>query len=429
MARRLLVATGLVVLFAGLSLTPPPPDPQRRWDYLTSWVPLVDSLGFPYTIDAAQFIALARRPGRLLETRNPRQSRPLYVLTGYALASLIHPLLPATPGPMVTDPTYVAFVAFNFGVLIAAVALWDALFTGRRWAFAVVPTAVLLVANDLVRDHLWMPHTQMFNVLVPVLSMALFTWAARHPAVAAPRLAPIGLLVGILFLYYGSAVLLGASIAAGLAAGRRRRGDARTSLVGQLAGLALGFAVVPVAWWVTVVVLAGDFYSDETARFRQFVWLLDAWRSDRPLSIVAQRLSVFARVVAQVAWFPATLCAAAGAVAFLAGVDRRRLAGDGGSLLAAAGVTLGLVLLFFGALGWYNELLEWNVVPPLLAVTAVLLTAARERMSRTTRVALAVAVVAATVGWLGHEVCEPRGDVTRGSGGVRSPVCDAFAAR
>jgi len=422
MPRRLLVSVGLVLLVAALSLTPPPAD-SRRLGFLMVWMPLVDSLGFPYNMDAARFIALGEHPDRLLEKGNGRQSRPAYVATGYVLGSLLRPLLPGTSSAIVTNPTYVAFVTLNFVLLIAAVALWDALFAERRWTFAVLPTALLLVANRVVRDFLWMPHTQMFNVLVPVLTMTTFAWAVRHPRTTAPRLAAIGVLVGGLFLYYGSGVVLVPGIAAGLVAGRRRDGGVGPSLGAQLAALALGFAVLPIVWWVVVVLVAGEFYSAETADFRQFVWMLDAARSVRPLAVVARRLSTFAWITAQIAWFPATLCAAAGVAAFVAGVERRRLVDAHGSLLAAAGVTLALVVVFFAGMGWYNERLEWNVAPPLLAIAAVLLTALAERVSPPARVAIAVVAVAASVGWLGHVMCEPRGEVTTGTAGVRSPAC------
>jgi hypothetical protein len=168
---------------------------------------------------------------------------------------------------------------------------------------------------------------------------------------------------------------------------------------------------------------AGEFDSHEVARYRQFVWIIDALHGASFVDSLRERLALFGRIAARVVRAPAAACVAAGIAALLTGVRPRELARTQGSVLAAAGVTLVLTLVFFGSMGWYNELLEWNMVPPVLAITAVLLAAANERASRPARVILAVAVAVTSIGWLGHEVCTKRGSATPAADGVRSPVC------
>jgi hypothetical protein len=353
------------------------------------------------------FQRLAARPTALLEPGSPRQSRPLPIFTAHVLTRALWPLFPRPPAALAVDPTYLPFLIMNFVTLIAAVLLYLRLFGEPGWSFAVMATSTLLVANGIVRTYFWSPHTQLSNVLMPVLAMTYCRWPLLRPDASWHLLAGLACLGGALVLYYGSFVLLLPSLAAGVLIARRRSAasDGNARLLGRLAVVLGGFALVPFAWWLIVTIVAGRFQIDETGD-RWFVWLIDAWmRGPRTFAFMVRgQLWLFAQHCAAVAWFPLALSAGAAAAALLVGVRVAEWVRIHSATIVPAGVTLGLTLLFFGLQGWYLPRFAWNVVPPILVVTAVLLSAVRQQVGRRGGALLACVVAAAVVGWTVHEL-------------------------
>lgn len=160
----------LVAFVAVVFLARPGPEPGRRvmWG---SYVRLTATLGFPVNIDSALFMRLAAEPGQLLQARNPRQSRPVYVLGAALLGRALTPFI----GPaghlrnVPKEPFYVAYVCINFLILIAALEVFHHVLPHPdRWPIGGTLLATFLLSNQIVKAAVWMPHTQMFTILGPL---------------------------------------------------------------------------------------------------------------------------------------------------------------------------------------------------------------------------------------------------------------------
>jgi hypothetical protein len=368
---------------------------------------LSEHLGYIENIDSPRFVNLAREPWHLLDRREERQSRPLYIVTASLLRACLAPLFPEHPkGVLLLDPAYAAFVVANFVVLWMAMLAFQGLFPDPAWPFGVFTTSVLLVANDVVKLFFWTPHTQMFNVLAPVVAMLSCRWLLSHPAIRASRLLILGLGLGALTLFYGSFLVLLPATLAALAIARARATLPLPNVLTQLGGLSIGFVIAPLAWILTVIALAGEFYSDEIGRFSQFVWILRAWRAGILEKVSLWAMLQFVRASAQALAFPLAL---AGTIAFVArsvGIRPLEVVREHGPTLTAAAITFTAELAFFALLGAYNPRLSWNLVPPVLAVAAGIGSTLRSRVRPPPGRVLDASVALAVVTWLAFTVAK-----------------------
>jgi len=404
--RRPIASAFAIVLVAVLFLLAPPPRPSDNPRVTLSYVALTPHMGFVLGWDANRFMLLAREPWRLLEPREQRQSRPLYVATAAFLRLFVAPFEPERTRHVVREPAWVVYVAMNFVVLLLAVLAFQALFPDSAWPLGIFMTSLLLVANDVVKAFFWTPHTHMFNMLVPAATMVCCRRLYLNPAIRPRALLLLGLGGGTLTLYYGSfTVLLPAAIAA-LSFGRARATTARPSLLAQIGALGLGFVAVPLAWIVTVTVLAGEFYSEEITHYRQFVWIFHAWNAGRLERTVARLMSAFMRASAEALWFPFTLAVAAACIGRLGRVRAADVTREHRPTLVAAAITFVCAFAFLGLLGTYAVRLSWSLAPPVLALVAAIGATTRSRLPARDRLLVDVGLVLAVVGWLAYGIAK-----------------------
>src|SRR5262249_23472767 len=186
-----LIAFGLMCV--GLLIGPRVPDKDAGYNCIGN-VELPGPFGFGLNCDSPEFMWLARDPSRLLDERNSRQSRPGLVLLAALIQAPLALIVPPDGPPRQVyqglydpervartftqdRPAYLAYVLLNFAILLASFhVLWRAIERGRPardgiTATIVVATGLLLVANDVTKAFVWSPHTQVFNILAPVLAV------------------------------------------------------------------------------------------------------------------------------------------------------------------------------------------------------------------------------------------------------------------
>src|ERR1019366_10797319 len=73
-------------------------------------------------------------------------------------------------------PAYLAYIALNIAILLAAFFVLRLIV--RPWMshdgatrIIIAASGLVLIAYDVVKAFVWSPHTQMFNILVPVLAL------------------------------------------------------------------------------------------------------------------------------------------------------------------------------------------------------------------------------------------------------------------
>lgn len=334
----------------------------------------VGPVDYAFNADSAAFARIVVRfPAGLWETEAGRARilRPLYPALAWPTYAALRPAASLIPERWLvgaerlkgraTHPewwtgipardlaaAWGALVAVNLGILWAGGLLTFAALR-RLWgpSQAFWMTALLLLHFDVV-DFVLVPHTECFNLLVPAFVLWWTVSGAPRPVAAAWALGGLMLGKGIAF-----------PLANVLREGLKRPGSrARAAAV-----LLLGFAL-PVSLYAAFLHGAGlPSENHEMARYRQFVWMLDAARQGDWLSIPARWAAGAWIEVVHVArgfWIPLS------GMAWLAVRRRRPISGplpDG--LAGQMALYAGACLLFWTLSGYHAERLSLLYFPPL----------------------------------------------------------------
>lgn len=367
-------------------------------------------------IDSPQFVAVSHDPRLLLtEEGHTWQSRPLYLALGWSLALPFRAAglgvlgdrmfagrpLPGIPGSYGSYlPEFAGLVLLNWLLVTAALVLLRRLLGERSLRSpAVILPAALLLANEVTKPGFWTPHLQMFNLAVPVGTLALLAWMhARRDRLHAGHAWEIGTGLGVGALAYGAFAIPAGAAALAMVLTRT---PARLWTRCLRAALLLAAFFIPLVVWVMFVrARTGTFYSHEVARYHQFVWIFETARRGMGVLGVtlAQNLSSYLTTLVMVAWCPLLALAAAWAAVYATGAarpwsDRER------SVLRASATYLAVCVPFFALAGYYATRLTWTVVPAMLPALGF----AIARLERAPRPAVRWwamgAVAAAALGW------------------------------
>ena len=399
--RRAGLLSVLVLGLSGLFLAQPaPPENQNNCLFVHE---LGAGMRHLLNCDAVEYLALAHAPSIVLTPEHPyRQSRPLSFVAPSVVARplrLSSWLVQHGPYPPY-GPEFVAFALINLVVLVASMLLFVRVLRMARTSAAegmeVLLSLVVLGANDVTKLFFWSPHTQVYNLLVPCVTVYMsLRLLDSGRSLSWKQASLLGLGLGIGLLMYGSfAVTL--LCACGIQVWRYRS-VMPAALIGVVAVATYG------AWVAYVVLTTGSFYSYETEMFRQFVWLLDCYHSGRAKCIPRLRddSGLFFNVLAQMTLVPLALLVVlriARAVWPAPGdappVNRHLAIAIG----ACLGVATVLLLLMGGAFAMPR--LYWVLIPPLMMLLAVDLQRLRIALSARGQRVLSGLVFAGTLAYL-----------------------------
>lgn len=349
-------------------------------------------LGFSMNCDSPGFIEEAIDPAKLLEKDNLRQSRPGLIYLAHfvslpisKLSALLKPSdadsLHGAAYPLYVKsvfftwfPVYLSYEILNFIILLAAVTLFSFLV---RQVFPetllALPLGLLLVFNDLVKAYFWSPHTQMFNVLLPIVCVWGFFGVLRLGWLGQRRLLVVSAAVGLAVLAYPSFTLFLPSIIAPLP-WIRDHTTWRRRLAYLVAATSLCLAP-SLIWWATVKSIVGSYYQHEVEHYHQVVWILETLRHQglgelfRLLGDYAQSYFGYGLVHA----LPLLVIAAmTTTVLFFVRKQAVLVPTAAKSLALAGGFSCLLLFLFLTALGFVVSRLAYGMIPGLLILLALL---------------------------------------------------------
>jgi hypothetical protein len=385
---------GLALVAAHAFLTSPLPSHPP----CASAVRLGHGLGYPFNCDSTDFIRDAADPSRLLAAGSIRQARPVLIFLAAGVARTVGRAVFATPLPRhygLTSPEDFAYVLLNLAIAAGAIALFLGLVPFGQVPIAAVAAAAWLAFDDVIKAFFWTPHSQLFNLLVPVLSIAVARAVLVNPRLRHPlALGGIGLGLGTLALAYGSFIVAGAAAGVALLIGARLQPAART--VAGAAALALGFALPNFLWIGVCLAVAGSFYVDETTKYWEFTWAAHAvrqgvaslasyWWSVTVLTLQATLPTVGPVAMATLlAWFTAIATGTRVAVGQI-------------TTMVASILVLGLSVVFLDLLGYYASRISYMLVPILLVILVGLIAAVKDRRRHLGRTLEGLIVMAAVV--------------------------------
>jgi hypothetical protein len=368
-------ASLLSVLVLGLSVLflaqPAPPANQNNCLFVHE---LGAGMRHLLNCDAVEYLALANAPSIVLTPEHPyRQSRPLSFLAPSLVSRplrLSSWLVQHGPYPPY-GPEFVAFALINLVVLVASMLCFVRVLrmarTGVPQGMEVLLSLVVLSANDVTKLFFWSPHAQIYNLFVPCVTvyMNLRLLDSGRP-LTVKQASLLGLALGIGLLMYGSFSVAVACVCA-IQVFKYRK---------VVPAVVIGLMAVATyaAWVVYVIATTGSFYSYETEMFRQFVWLLDCYRSGRAKCVprLHNEGGMFFNVLAQMTLVPLALIVVVRIARFVWPVPgdpapvNRHVAIAVGACLGVAAVML---LLMGGA--FVMPRLYWILIPPLMMLLAI----------------------------------------------------------
>ena len=404
----------ILAVAAGLYLLSPKPNGRP---FCGETVQLGQRLSFPLNCDSMEFIDDAISPSRLLKSGNERQERPLFVAaaaipTQLLIYSRFWRIMPghvynavvASPAfhahyakhhlpidwyqyPKYCFCAYVSYIALNGVVVLTALLLFNWL-TIKTWKPNAITIlfASLLLANDVVKAFFWSPHTQMFNLVVPLGAVLLCDAFLRVPIRSIAFMWKVGCMTGALTLAYGSfPVWLLAGILA-LASGLFSK-EPRISLLrfsAQSLVFVAGLALPSAIWIVVCNLTAGGYHNRELELYHQFVWV---WESARlgwsQLLLVSTSNSVqFLKVLLPVSYFPILLLLGIALFGVALRVPIGLVLRERSTTFLAIALSSLVCFIYFYLLGFYRERLAINIVLPLLLAAAILAIAILEKVAK-----------------------------------------------
>lgn len=366
------------VLVALLALPVPliAPPPAEGTYLCGEFREVLDGHGYVKNCDSVAFWSLARDPGAILDNGNPRQSRPLFVALGTISRAVVKPFvgLAGEEAADGTAPAQAGYLALNVTLLALAVGLAGRLLRSVRTPWPIVAAVFgVLVVNNIIKAFIWTAHTQLFNLLLPIVLVAIVARTVNADFPQRRRFL-VALALGVAVLAYGTFLVgLPLLLVSGEISRRRSGEPADRSLLVREAALSAVFVAPTVLWVAFVAIVSDGFYSHETAEYRQFVWVFDAAESG------------FGEVVSQAATFTGEFGGTLPsieigtfillfAVALGSFVIRRRSSTPSareGDLQIASLLTAGGLVLFLWPVGFYAERMSFTIVPALLIFIAL----------------------------------------------------------
>ena len=382
----------LSVFAAFLLIGPRVPNEQAAMECVQN-VDLPGPFGLSLNGDSPDFLLVAIDPARMLGDKKLRQSRPGMIFAAHVLSrplvllfrwaeNLPQDLIPfdkvfahelnGRPFGEIL-PAYMAYVALNMLLLLLAARLFLSLVARRDdpvIPVILVPMCVVLVANDVTKAFLFSPHTQLFNILVPILCIwcGLRSWEDR--IVYQNEVYAWSVLWGLGLLAYGSFIVIMPFL---LLPSLLR--DPRRTFVPRAAGATILFALPMLTWYLFVHYKTGGFYQHEMEQSRQLVWMKDV---NGGFAIITHVLHNFTEIVANfqrsnTGWMILT------AGALIASLGARLLEDRDKLIICLALVTSLSMAIFFSIIGLLAWRVAYTMAPGLWVALAIVLRRANER--------------------------------------------------
>jgi hypothetical protein len=404
----------LFAIAAGAQLVGPPVPDDREVRNCVHNVRISERLGVSLSCDSWYFMYLSISPHHLYDLKNVRQARPGVVFITFLLAQPLRPFvdLPRWIGmPEPPDranhpgylkvywakeaPTYLAYIEFNFAILIAT--FWLLLKAteslapnGALAGIGVGAIGSLLTANHVTKMFLWSPHTTLLSIFVGAFTIAA-TISILQSGLSRRNAVVFGLTIGIGMTIYQVFPIALAFIV--LAALLRPFPETAKNLA-----ILVAYSVAPyLIWYIFVRLKNGEFYSHEMQGYDQITWMLDALRDGTFFPRLTQQLQTMINGAIGQSYVLLAMLAIAG---FLGLAARSRMAPNGHSLVLIGGVSALVMLagaLFFALVGLAENRTAYIMIPPIVVATAALFAASAQRTSPLLQTLAALAVVALAI--------------------------------
>ncbi|HOV10899.1 MAG TPA: hypothetical protein PLT47_09765 [Bacteroidales bacterium] len=366
----LIIAFFIIIVTTVSFLFSPRPGPEIYKP--ENYVSLSSNAGFYVNCDADLYITLSQSPQLLLKDKEPRQSRPLYVMAGWLVGAPLQFFLEKSglSGDFQRNLRgyYLGYVLLNFIILFISFVLFKKIC--NHYASSDVNNLVLyalmifLASNSVTKSYFWTAHQQMFVFLTPLLCLFLIIKLPQKN-LSLIRLSGVSFLLGTLTLAYGSFLLcLPCLLYAAFLVNKKHKG------LNNFLKMALISAVfvAPTLLWMLILRLNGvTYYNHEADQYRQFVWIIDSLKVS-PLFFLKTALGnlyLFILTFRGLVFFLALFLALFFAGRLMCPHNKNE---DSKKQVVGILFAMSMVFLFFLCMGYYQVRLSFTMVPLLLCL-------------------------------------------------------------
>lgn len=296
-----LFAAVLLVFLAALTIGPRVED-KDQIKYCVTNIHLPGPFGLVLNCDSPQFLRHTTNFATILEATSIRQTRPGQIFVASILAkafsplsalihSLVHPKATNRDIPQARLDAglkdfigaYIAFTVVNIVILVGAFRMFLSILrdhTTKRAAIScgILGLGLLLVFNDVVKEFLPSPHSQLLNLLAPMYCLWLVneTLSGRMLSSARTFMAAAALAALGFSAYATFAISVPFFVATAFL--RFRQGHVGLSRFVGASSAFTAITLVPnTVWCLYVKTVTGHLSTVEVDQFRLFVWMLDVY--------------------------------------------------------------------------------------------------------------------------------------------------------
>ncbi len=251
--------------------------------------------------DSAVFMKDAQNPSRLFNGESVYQDRPAHALVAWIMSNFLKVIgFPNSSQEIVGNSGestiyqsafYFSFLSINLLILLVAIKLAiDFVYpcSHDRKTFSNASSILLIVflvaGNELTKTFFWTPHSQMLNLLLPVLGLVLISNREKINSFRVFLSLTVGL-VFLMFFYPLFGILFSILIY-----GRYSKFWKRALIISTVLS---GYLLYP----RFLEYLGGSYSNYAISNFRQYVWIVDAVKQgnifDRSFSNLWSFLSTF----------------------------------------------------------------------------------------------------------------------------------------
>ena len=229
--------------------------------------------------DAQYFLLDSQDPMRLIRDQTPLQDRPLYTLLAFLMSRLLSWIgFPSGPITYLGEDNipqtynllnYGVFIFLNTLVLVISLVIVLKVFNQNRLVKSTLSTCIILLAvvttaqNPVTREFFWTPHSQMFNIFIPVLLFYLI-----QPSFLPSKKQYYWILICVsvaLLMYPTFAIVLPIFFVK------------TWRSLGRIRALSIFVVLIPkVLWPVILKELGGNYLDWPFVGHRRFIWILDS---------------------------------------------------------------------------------------------------------------------------------------------------------
>lgn len=306
----------LIVYLVALLVGPRQPDDLERKRCQIN-VYLKKPFGVTIDCDAPDFLETASDLKKLLHPEAVRQSRPGLIFLAKCVSDVVRPLTdilvkqinPTSPTTRTQEfqqkgltefpAPFLSYAILNFIFLCMAFVLAKQVVTNIQIAFAAASALLMLAFNDVIKIFFYSPHTQIFNIFLPVLLIWTAHKIYNEDFFKKPQMYLLMALSGYGLTCYGTFLLLPVVAIATEAIRRKLEGSKLLNLcdIKRIAIFAVLFCAPMLLWSAYVISINGKIFFYEAEVCGQFTWIKTVYPEKGIITLLTQWITNFYKVL------------------------------------------------------------------------------------------------------------------------------------